>query len=135
MPSSSSLFLSSLELSDTKVYEPQIRARLGTASPAQNTPSSSLPLQVPEGPWALRTQSAPEILIQGADSEKRDRYEKRRSGTPAQNRLPSIYHPAQPSSLIHPPPLTEKRDRYEKRRRAAAEQGASAAATRGGSQT
>jgi len=30
--SSSSLFLSSLELSDAKVYEPQIRARLGTAS-------------------------------------------------------------------------------------------------------
>ena len=31
-PSSSSLVLSSLELSDTKVYEPSIRARLGTAS-------------------------------------------------------------------------------------------------------
>jgi len=30
-PSSSSLLLSSLELSDTKVYEPQIRALLGTA--------------------------------------------------------------------------------------------------------
>jgi len=30
--SSSSLLLSSLELSDTKVYEPQIRARLGTAA-------------------------------------------------------------------------------------------------------
>jgi len=30
--SSSSLLLSSLELSDTKVYEPQIRALLGTAS-------------------------------------------------------------------------------------------------------
>jgi len=31
-PSSSSLLLLSLELSDTKVYEPQIRAFLGTAS-------------------------------------------------------------------------------------------------------
>jgi len=30
--STSSLLLSSLELSDTKVYEPQIRALLGTAS-------------------------------------------------------------------------------------------------------
>ena len=30
--SSSSLLLSSLKLSDTKVYEPQIRALLGTAS-------------------------------------------------------------------------------------------------------
>ena len=30
---SSSLLLSSLELSDTKVYEPQIRARLGTTRP------------------------------------------------------------------------------------------------------
>jgi len=30
--SSSSLLLSSLELSDTKVYEPSIRALLGTAS-------------------------------------------------------------------------------------------------------
>ena len=30
--SGSSLLLSSLELSDTKVYEPQIRARLGTAA-------------------------------------------------------------------------------------------------------
>jgi len=30
--SSSSLLLSSLELSDTKVYEPQIRARLGTTA-------------------------------------------------------------------------------------------------------
>ena len=30
-PSSSSLLLSSLELSDTKVYEPEKRARLGTA--------------------------------------------------------------------------------------------------------
>ena len=30
--SSSSLLLSSLELSDTKVYEPEIRARLGTAA-------------------------------------------------------------------------------------------------------
>jgi len=30
--SSASLLLSSLELSDTKVYEPQIRARLGTAT-------------------------------------------------------------------------------------------------------
>jgi len=30
--SSSSLLLSSLELSDTKVYAPQIRARLGTAA-------------------------------------------------------------------------------------------------------
>jgi len=30
--SSASLLLSSLELSDTKVYEPQIRALLGTAS-------------------------------------------------------------------------------------------------------
>ena len=28
----SSLLLSSLELSDTKVYEPQMRARLGTAA-------------------------------------------------------------------------------------------------------
>jgi len=32
VPSSSSLLPSSLELSDTKVYEPQIRARLGTAA-------------------------------------------------------------------------------------------------------
>ena len=32
MVSSSSLLLSSLELSDTKVYAPQIRALLGTAS-------------------------------------------------------------------------------------------------------
>ena len=31
-PSSSSLLLSSLELSDTQVYEPQLRARLGAAS-------------------------------------------------------------------------------------------------------
>ena len=31
-PSSSSELLSSLELSDTKVYKPQIRALLGTAS-------------------------------------------------------------------------------------------------------
>jgi len=31
-PSSSALLLSSLELSDTKVYEPSIRALLGTAS-------------------------------------------------------------------------------------------------------
>jgi len=31
-PSSSSLLLSSLELRDTKVYEPEIRARLGTAA-------------------------------------------------------------------------------------------------------
>ena len=29
----SSLLLSSLELSDTKVYEPEIRDRLGTAEP------------------------------------------------------------------------------------------------------
>ena len=32
MSSSSSLLLSSLELSDTKVYAPEIRALLGTAS-------------------------------------------------------------------------------------------------------
>ena len=32
MQPSSSLLLSSLELSDTKVYEPQIRARLGTTA-------------------------------------------------------------------------------------------------------
>ena len=32
IPSSSSVSLSSLELSDTKVYEPQIRALLGTAA-------------------------------------------------------------------------------------------------------
>ena len=31
-PSSSSLLLSSLELSDTTLYEPQIRARLGTTA-------------------------------------------------------------------------------------------------------
>ena len=31
-PSASSLLLSSLESSDTKVYEPEIRARLGTAA-------------------------------------------------------------------------------------------------------
>jgi len=49
--SSSSLLLSSLELSDTRVYAPQIRALLGTAShfytlrsvtiPSQNVPLSS----------------------------------------------------------------------------------------------
>jgi len=32
LDSSSSLLLSSLELSDTNVYKPQIRARLGTAA-------------------------------------------------------------------------------------------------------
>jgi len=64
-PSSSSLLLSSLELSDTKVYEPEIRARLGTAANFLFFPfslsigrrlyshalsSSLLSLQVLEGP-------------------------------------------------------------------------------------
>ena len=53
--SSSSLLLSSLELSDTKVYEPQIRALLGTAShfcrqntgfSTQSGPKTSAPGQV-----------------------------------------------------------------------------------------
>jgi len=37
--SSSSLLLSSLELSDTQVYEPEIRALLGTASHLETPPS------------------------------------------------------------------------------------------------
>ena len=44
----SSLLLSSLELSDTTIYEPYIRALLGTASHFTCTPTQALPV-VPRG--------------------------------------------------------------------------------------
>ena len=47
-PSSSSL-LSSLDLSDTKVYEPYIRALLGTTSPQILNPDTPPPNQVAAG--------------------------------------------------------------------------------------
>jgi len=42
-PQPSSLLLSSLELSDTKVYEPEIRARLGTDVPPKLQTSDPTP--------------------------------------------------------------------------------------------
>jgi len=61
--SSSSLLLSSVELNDTTVYEPQIRARLGTAShplrprPGRSTPSAvSIPFTY-WSYWSLNDQS------------------------------------------------------------------------------
>jgi len=66
---SSSLLLSSLELSDTNVYEPQIRARLGTAAPfcevvvlkLRNVPASGAvpsPEPSPEAAFAVLTISS-----------------------------------------------------------------------------
>jgi len=64
-PSSSSLLLASLELSDTKVYEPYIRAHTSVLNPKltdglpasylqpSNSSSSLLSLQDVEGLWAL----------------------------------------------------------------------------------
>jgi len=49
--SSSSLLLASLELSDTKVYEPQIRARLGTTAHYQTL--NAQPVEKPDR-WAWR---------------------------------------------------------------------------------
>ena len=56
----SSLLLSSLELSDTKVYAPQIRALLGTASHFDSQPKTILEMDYPYTPgWIYCDPQAP----------------------------------------------------------------------------
>ena len=65
MPSSSSVLLSSLELSDAEVYEPSIRALLGTASPF----CEAVVLKSRTVPWWLCGQALHRLDLRGGSGD------------------------------------------------------------------